>query len=198
MIRIAEERDVPAMLAIYAPFVRDTTVSFEYDVPEEAEFLRRFRSVTEQFPWLVWEEEGCVLGYAYAGRPFERAAYSWCAEPSIYILPEAQGRGIGRKLYTALEWILKNQGYQVLYAWITGENTGSVLFHERMGYKISMKLEKTGYKFERWCDLIWMEKRLNFVENPVEFPTSWGAFVRNNQNLCNILYSLSLSQMEKI
>ena len=103
MIRIAQESDVPAMLAIYAPFVLNTTVSFEYDVPTEDDFLTRFRSVTAQFPWLAWEEEGRILGYAYAARPFERAGYSWCAEPSIYLHPDARGRDIGRQLYAVLE-----------------------------------------------------------------------------------------------
>ena len=76
MIRFALESDVPAMLAIYAPYVQHTTVSFEYEVPSPEEFIRRFRSITEQFPWLVWEEDGQVLGYAYAAKPFERAGLS--------------------------------------------------------------------------------------------------------------------------
>ena len=193
MIRIATEADVPAIRAIYAPYVRDTTVSFEYDVPGEAEFLERFRTVTRDFPWLVWEEGGEILGYTYACRPFERAAYSWCAESSVYLKPAAQGRGMGRKLYLALEEILKQQGYFVLYAWVTGENLTSVRFHEKMGYKISMELENCGYKFGRWCDLIWMEKRLKTVENPMDFPTSWQSFVQDKQKICDILLNLSLS-----
>ena len=88
--------------------------------------MARFRRITENFPWIVWEEQGEILGYAYACRPFERAAYSWCAEPSIYLKSSAQGQGIGRKLYLALEELLKLQGYRVLLALITGENTGSL------------------------------------------------------------------------
>ena len=193
MLRIAREADLPAILAIYAPFVEDTTVSFEYEVPTEAEFLRRFRETTRQFPWIVWEEQGQVLGYAYASRPFARQAYWWCAEPSIYVASAAQGRGIGKRLYRALEELLKLQGYLVLYAWVTGENRGSVAFHEKLGYKISMELEKCGYKLGRWCGLVWMEKRLNYVENPVDFPTSWGCIGQDDQKICDILYSLSLS-----
>ena len=74
MIRMAVEADVPAMLAVYAPYIEETTYSFEYTVPSEEEFLTRFRRITEQFPWLVWEEEGTVLGYAYGSLPFEREA----------------------------------------------------------------------------------------------------------------------------
>lgn len=193
MLRIAMETDIPAMLEIYRPYVENTTVSFEYAVPTREEFLERFRTVTAQFPWLVWEEAGKILGYAYAARPFARQAYWWCAEPSIYLESTAQGQGIGRRMYLALEQILKQQGYFVLYAWVTGENLGSVAFHRRMGYKIAMQLEKCGYKMGRWCDLIWMEKRLICAENPVEFPTSWGTIMQDDEKIRDISYKLSIS-----
>ena len=102
MIRAAEKADVPAMLAIYAPYVLETTITFEYAVPALSEFEDRFSAVTEKLPWLVWEEKGAVLGYAYASLPFTRAAYAWCAEPSIYLRSDARGRGIGKRLYAAL------------------------------------------------------------------------------------------------
>ena len=193
MIRIATQSDVPAMLAIYAPFVQNTTVSFEYDVPSEAVFQDRFREITVQFPWLVWEEEGRVLGYAYATKPFERAGYSWCAEPSIYLHPDAQGRDVGRQLYALLEAILSEQGYCTLYALITGENAGSLAFHEKLGYTPAGQLHTSGYKMGRWCDVFWLEKQLQIVENPMVFPTKWGAIVQDNQKICDILYNLSLS-----
>lgn len=193
MIRIAREADLSAMLAIYGPYVRSTTVSFEYEVPDEDTFLRRFRGITAQFPWLVWEEEdGQILGYAYASAPFERAAYRWCAEPSIYLLPEARGRDIGRKLYAALEEVLSRQGYCVLYALVTEENLASVRFHEKCGYRPCMMLPRCGFKFGRWLGLTWMEKRLNFVENPSAFPAPWMSIVQDAESFCNILDSLSL------
>ena len=193
MLRIANEADVLAILEIYAPYVRSTTITFEYDVPTGEEFLRRFRDITAEFPWLVWEENGEILGYAYACRPFARAAYSWCAEPSIYLHPKAQGRGIGRKLYAALEELLKLQGYRMLFALITGENQGSLAFHEKLGYTFAGKLQTAGYKNRRWCDVFWLEKQLQIVENPMEFPTKWSAIGQDNQKICDILYSLSLS-----
>jgi len=193
MIRIATEADVPAILEIYAPYVTGTTITFEYDVPTQAEFLARFQTITRDFPWLVWEEEGDILGYAYACRPFERAAYSWCAEPSIYVKPAAQGRGMGRKLYLALEEILKLQGYRILLALITGENTGSLAFHKQLGYDIAGELKDCGYKFDRWLGVFWMEKQLKIVQDPVEFPIKWGAIVQDEQKICDILYNLSLS-----
>ena len=198
MIRIARESDVPAMLAIYAPFVQNTTVSFEYDVPTEAEFLSRFRAITAQIPWLVWEEEGRVLGYVYATKPFERAGYAWCAEPSIYLHPDARGRDVGRQLYAVLEAILLQQGYCMLYALITGENAASLRFHEKCGYSIRMRLPDCGRKFGRWLDLIWMEKPLKSGENPSAFPVSWLSIVQDAERFRNILDSLSLSLLKKI
>ena len=193
MIRIATETDVPAIRAIYAPFVTDTTNTFEYDVPTEEAFLERFRNIIEKFPWLVWEENGEILGYAYASLPFARVAYSWSAEPSIYVAPAAQGKGIGRKLYLALEELLKLLGYRMLFALITGENTGSVAFHAKLGYTHAGEMKTAGYKFGRWCSVFWMEKQLQIVENPMDFPTLWSAIRQDDQKIYDILYSLSLS-----
>ena len=195
MIRIAVDSDVPAILDIYAPYILSSTITFEYDVPCRNTFYQRFYSVTDQFPWLVWEEEGQILGYAYATRPFERAAYSWCAEPSIYLKPEAQGRGIGKKLYAALESILKLQGYQVLYALITSENAESIAFHAKTGYEKSVEFPNCGYKFNRWLGLIWMEKRIKIVQSPSAFPTPWPAIVQGAKSFSNILDNLSLSYL---
>ena len=193
MIRIALESDVPAMLAIYAPYVENTTVSFEYDVPSEEMFLQRFRDITRQFPWLVWEEDGRVLGYAYAARPFERAGYSWCAEPSIYLHDDARGRKIGQKLYAVLEEILKKQGYCVSYALITSENLPSLSFHKKCGYSTVAVFPNCGRKFDRWLGLHWMEKRLKIGENPGSFPLPWLSIVQDTESFCDILDSFSLS-----
>ena len=198
MIRIATEADVPAIREIYAPYVTDTTITFEYDVPSPEDFLTRFRNITADFPWLVWEEGGQILGYAYACRPFERTAYSWCAEPSIYLKESARGQGIGRKLYTALETLLAMQGYRVLLALITGENEASLRFHEKLGYGFAGELKACGYKFDRWLSVFWMEKHVQTVQNSLEFPTKWSVIVKNNQKICDILYNLSLSQMQKM
>ena len=192
-IRIAREEDIPRILQIYAPYILTTTHTFEYTVPSQEEFLQRFRSVTAQFPWLVWEEDGQILGYAYGSLPFSRAAYAWCAEPSIYLAPESRGRGIGTALYTALEKLLALQGYQVLYTIITDENAGSIRFHEHLGYRTTARFSSCGYKFDRWVGVIWMEKRLNFVENPLQMPTSFPSLVENDGKFPDILAILSLS-----
>ena len=173
MIRFATEHDLSAMLEIYRPYVENTTYSFEYEVPSMENFRARFFDLVAQFPWLVWEEEGKVLGYAYAGAPWERAAYRWCAEVSIYLHGSIHGRGIGRQLYAVLEDILTRQGYRVAYALITTENRGSVAFHEKLGYTYHSTFDDCGYKMGRWLGVIWLQKRLNGNGNPTEFPKVW-------------------------
>ena len=193
MIRIATEADVPQMLAIYAPYILNTTHTFEYDVPTETEFLQRFRALTVQFPWLVWEEAGKILGYAYGSAPFERAAYRWCAEDSIYLLPEAQGKGIGSKLCLALEKVLFYQGYLRIYALITAENSGSVAFHKKLGYTVRGEMPHAGIKFGRRIGVIWMDKSSNSVDIPSSFPKPWQSIMQDNQTFSDILDILSLS-----
>ncbi len=193
MIRIARREDVPAMLAIYSPYVLTTTATFEYDPPSLAEFYRRYDSYTAQFPWLLWEEAGKILGYAYAAPPYSRPAYAWCAEPTIYLRPEARGKGIGPKLYTALEAILKKQGYQVLYALVCEENGHSVHFHGQMGYTDRAFFPNCGFKFGKWLGLHWMEKRLSDVIIPNGFPTPWRDIVQNAESFVHFLADLSLS-----
>lgn len=177
MIRIATEADIPAMLGIYAPYVENTTYSFEYDVPCTRTFTRRFYEHVEQFPWLVWEEEGQVLGYAYAGAPWERAGYRWCAETSVYLHPSVHGKGVGRALYERLEEILKKQGYRMVYAVITGENTGSIAFHEKLGYTERARFPACGFKHGRWLEVVWLEKELQNEYIPDSFPKKWIACI---------------------
>lgn len=193
MIRPATESDVAAMLRIYAPYIINTTFTFEYTVPTEEEFLARFRRITRQFPWLVWEEDGTVLGYAYGSSPFERIAYQWCSEASIYLAPEAQHRGIGTRLYDALEQILFYQGYRVIYALITQENTHSVDFHSRRGYTQCAYFAGSGIKFGKILDVVWLEKPTVSVEFPNNPPTPWFTLVNTDEKIHNILGKITLS-----
>lgn len=192
MLRLADLSDLDEILSIYAPYVADTVISFEYTVPSRQTFRQRFQDITAQFPWLVWEEGGKILGYAYASAPFERAAYRWCAEPSIYLRPQAAGTGIAQRLYEALEWILREQGYRVLYAIVTAENARSRRFHEKLGYTLRAELPACGWKFDRWVGVIWLEKRLKIVQSPSNFPVPWMEVVQGAKNFSHILDSLSL------
>ena len=192
MIRPALEADLPAILAIYGPYILTSTATFEYEVPSLSAFTDRFRGITAQFPWLVWEEDGKILGYAYGSAPYTRPAYAWCAESSVYLAPAARGRGIGTALYAALEEILRTQGYQVLYALVTQENAASLRFHEKLGFRQMVLFPDCGFKFGRWLGLIWLEKRLKSVEIPTSAPTPWPTIRKDAQNFANILENLSL------
>lgn len=172
MIRAASAADVPAILDIYRPYILHTAYTFEYDVPTEEQFLRRFETITAEFPWLVWDEQGKILGYAYADHAFSRAAFQWTADLSIYLKPEAFGRGVGRKLYTAVEDILRELGYFAVYGIVTADNEGSCAFHRAMGYDETACLPDCGWKFGQWHGVIWFEKRLQTGE-PQTVPRRW-------------------------
>lgn len=182
-IRFATPEDLPAMLSVYGPYVRETAYSFEYEPPTLEEFTRRFASITAQFPWLVWEEAGQVLGYAYGSAPFTRAAYSWCAEVSIYLAPQIRGRGIGKALYAALEDLLDRQGYHLVYAIVTSQNAPSLAFHQAVGYRVFAQFPECAYKFGRCYGITWLEKRLKPVEIPSNFPFPTTDIVKNDRNL---------------
>ena len=173
MIRLAVREDVPAILNIYAPYIRETAITFEYDVPTISEFESRFDSISAQYPWIVWEEDGKILGYAYAAAAFARKAYSWDADLSIYLDMNARGRGIGAKLYECIEEMLKMRGYHNLYALITGSNEPSIHFHEKRGYVCEGVLKNSGFKMGRWYDVAWYALRLREAEAPGEVPAAF-------------------------
>ncbi len=173
-IRAAVPGDVPGMLEIYRPYVERTAVTFDWQTPSEAEFLRRFETVTQACPWLVWEQAGELLGYACAAPAFEKAAYAWCADVTIYLRPEARGRGIGTALYRRLEALLREQGYQILYALVTADNLPSIRFHEALGFVTVGTLADSGYKLGRWHSVMWMQKRIRDREAPKGFPNRPG------------------------
>lgn len=172
MIREAVLQDLPAILEIYRPYILETAYTFEYEVPSLEDFRQRFLTITEQHPWLVWEENGEILGYAYGEKAFGRAAFQWDADLAIYLRPECHGRGIGRALYAAVEEILRRQGYMVAYGVVTSSNAGSCAFHRAMGYRELAVFPACGWKFDRWHGVTWFEKRLQDGD-PAEPPVSW-------------------------
>lgn len=172
IIRHANNTDIPRFLEIYAPYILDTTYSFEYTVPTMESFTERFRKITSFYPWLTAELDGVVVGYAYGSRMFERAAYMWDADVSIYVEKGYHGMKIGSKLYRELEDILRKMGYCNLYAIITGENESSLMFHEKCGYTREAKMERVGCKFGRWLDVYWYVKRIR-NEEPSAPPCPW-------------------------
>ena len=182
MFRFATERDLGRILEIYGPYITDSTVSFEYKVPSLEEFTLRFRQIVKQYPWLVYEENGVILGYAYGGPTFTRAAYQWSAESSVYLCPEAKGRGIGRRLYAVLEQLLEKQGFRKLYALITSENEASLAFHKAVGFSFTAFFPDIGIKFGRSLGVTWMEKCLKSGDLPSIFPKPVGEVVNFDRN----------------
>ncbi|WP_334330424.1 GNAT family N-acetyltransferase [Companilactobacillus sp. HBUAS59699] len=160
-IRSARVSDAQTLLNIYSPYVLDTTITFENDVPTIEEFAERIETISEKYPYLVAEKDGKILGYAYASAYNVRSAYQWTAETSIYVDGDAKGEGIGKLLYQKLETYLTEQGVVNLLACITEDNQGSVKFHEKLGYDYIGKFKKVGFKFGRWLDIVWMQKTLN-------------------------------------
>lgn len=152
-IRLAEDADVEAMLAIYTPFVRDNAVSFEYDVPSLDVFRERIRATLEAMPWLVCDVDGDVAGYAYASRFRSRIAYQWTVETTVYIDSAYRRCGIARALYTSLFECLRVQGYANAVAVISLPNPASVAFHEALGFVRAGIIPAAGFKHGRWVDV---------------------------------------------
>lgn len=160
-IRFAEPaRDAQEILSIYAPYIQKTAITFETEIPSPESFRQRVMEIAQQFPYLVLEEDGEMIGYAYAHRQAERAAFAWNAELSIYLKEGFTGRGLGMPLYSLLEELLAMQGYVNFYGVITGSNAGSIAMHEKMGYRIVGRHERTGYKSGQWHDTVWLHKRI--------------------------------------
>ena len=164
-IRTATPEDAARLLEIYAYYVEHTAISFEYTVPTLSEFQNRIKRTLERYPYLVIETDDGIQGYAYAGSFIGRAAYQHSCEMTIYLDPHSHKQGRGRQLYEALENRLKEMGFLNLYAcigWPETEdeylNRNSADFHAHLGYTKAGTFHKCGYKFDRWYDMIWMEK----------------------------------------
>ena len=160
IIREAAAEDAPSLLSIYAPYVTDTPITFEYEIPSTEEFSHRISNILASYPYLVAEIDNIPAGYAYASAFHPRAAYGWCAETSIYLNKAMHGQGIGTLLYRKLEQILKAQHILNLNACITYPNPESIAFHKKFGYHFTAHFHHCGFKLNRWYDMIWMEKML--------------------------------------
>lgn len=160
-IRLATEDDSDSILKIYAPYITDTVITFEYQVPTGAEFRERMADIQKDYPWLVCEIDNVIAGYAYASRFHEREAYKWSVDFSIYIKPEYHGKHIGKALYFALLELLKLQGFCNAYALVTLPNRKSESLHESFGFKTTGVCHDVGYKFGSWHDVKWFELKFN-------------------------------------
>jgi phosphinothricin acetyltransferase len=170
-IRLANEYDAEQIRAIYAPSVLESVISFELDVPPVSEIVHRLRITLDRFPWLVCENQGTVLGYAYAGPHESRAAYQWSVDVSVYIGSDVHRKGVGRGLYGSLLSLLKLQGFHRAFAGITLPNPGSVGLHESIGFERLGIYRDAGYKFGDWHDVGWWQLSLREKGGPPDPPT---------------------------
>lgn len=157
MIRLADARDAAAVAAIYAPSVEAAVISFEEVAPSIAETRERIETTMRRWPWLVFADDRDVLGYAYASKHRERAAYRWSVDVSVYVRERARGRGIGRSLYLALFGVLREQGFHRAFAGIALPNDASVALHRSVGFAPVGIYHDVGYKLGAWRDVAWME-----------------------------------------
>ncbi len=165
MIRTVTEDDAERLAEIYSYYVEETAVSFEYEVPSAEEFKNRIKTYTLKYPYLVYERDGKILGYAYANAYSTREAYNWTATTSVYLDKDYRRQGIGRALYNELEARLFDRGIVNILAGVAYADTedeflthDSYHFHKKMGYKEVAHMIKIGKKFDRWYDLLWMQK----------------------------------------
>lgn len=168
IIRIAVPGDAPEVQRIYAPYVLYSSISFELEVPTVDEISSRITNTLESHVWLIAEENGRLLGYAYASKHRERPAYQWSADVSVYLEEKAQGKGLGKKLYQALFEILRLQGFFKCFAGIALPNDKSIRLHEAFGFLFLGQYCQVGYKNGCWYDVGWWEKTLRQPEvNPL-------------------------------
>ena len=165
-LRNATPADARAILDIYAPYVTDTSITFETEVPIIEEFMERMENIQKSYPYLVYEVDGVVVGYAYASKHRERAAYRYSADVSIFVEPSYHKQGIGKALYTKLFDLLRDQGIYTVYACITVPNNASIGLHKSLGFTEAGVFHNDGYKLGKWHDVIWLEKSLREYDNP--------------------------------
>lgn len=189
-IRVAESTDAEKILEIYSPFILNSGITQETEIPSIENFRQRIISTLKERPWLVSETGKEIAGYAYAGKHRERKGYQWCIEPSVYVNEKYSGRGAASALYTALFELLKLQGFVNAYAVITLPNQRSVSFHENFGFRYLTTYKKIGFKLGQWHDVGWWELEINSHNKnpaePVKFPLldpSAVAQILNNASL---------------
>lgn len=160
LIRTASHADAPALLEIYRPYVEHTAISFETEVPTVDEFAARIDKALKRWTWLVAEENGKCIGYAYGSAHRERAAYRWSVETSAYIHADHHRQGVGRLLYEELFQQLESLGYCNAFAGIALPNDASVGLHRSVGFEPIGVFKRVGWKFDRWHDVAWLQRQI--------------------------------------
>ncbi len=159
-IRLITPTDAEAALAVYAPYVLHTANTFEYEIPSLDDFRTKIEKITAQYPWLVCECDGEIVGYAYGSTHRERAAYQWSPESTVYISDKHHRKGIARVLYNTLFALLKQQGYINVFASVLVTNLNSVEFHRAYGFEEIGLFKNIGYKLGEWHTNLWFQYTL--------------------------------------
>lgn len=178
-IRLAAPTDAKAILDIYAPYIINTSLTFETEVPSEKDFGKRINDYLQNWPWLVCEIDGLIAGYAYGSKYRERSGYQWCVESSVYIHDDFKQKGIADALYTALFEILKRQGYYTVYAVINLPNDRSVVFHEKLGFEYFATYKNVGYKLGQWKNVGWWQLTLYQYKDEPSSPIKFSELDKN-------------------
>lgn len=163
-----EQHDLQDMHSIYRHYVKETPISFEYEVPSIEEWKNRFTTINQSFPGLVCLENDRIIGYAYASRIHARIGYSWTAESTIYLHHENLGKGIGKQLYASLLELLQLQGFTSVIGTVTMPNEKSEKLHLSLGFEVIGNMKKVGQKFGNWYDVKYFQLFLNDTSKPLE------------------------------
>jgi L-amino acid N-acyltransferase YncA len=166
IIRKAQPADTQSILDIYIPFIKDSPATFETKIPSLPDFQERIDQIQMKMPWIVAEINGEVIGYAYSSDHRKRDCYKWTKELSVYLLPQAKGKGIAVRLYDELINQLKSDGVNIALAGITMSQEQSIKFHEKYGFKKIGVYHSVGFKNERWHDVGWWELKIGGDKNP--------------------------------
>ena len=169
-VRLASKEDAAEILEIYAPYILNTTVSFETQLPSIEQFQQRIENCLKTYPWIVAVLNGRVAGYAYASKHREREAYQWTCECSVYMHNDFRGKAIAKLLYELLFQILKQQQFRNVYAGITMPNDASIRFHEKCGFEKFAYYENIGFKFSSWHSVGWWKLQINDYDQQLPPP----------------------------
>ena len=168
-LRLATLDDAEKILAIYAKYIKNTTITFEVEVPTLEAFQTRMKNIMSFFPWIVAEIDGEIAGYAYASKHGERAAYGWSADLSVYIDEKFHRHHLGTDLYDELIDLLKKQGFCTVYAAISTPNPKSEAFHQSYGFHKIGEFKNVGHKMNQWLGVTWYDLQISdYVSNPQE------------------------------
>lgn len=160
LFRLATKEDAKEILEIYRYYIENTTITFEYDVPTIKEFEKRIEDIEGEYPYIVCLMDNIIVAYAYAHKVWERAAYQWDVELSVYTDKDYVGNGFGKKMYNILIDILRLQNVINVYGCVTFPNENSEKLHNYLGFKKNGVFTKAGYKFGKWLDVMWFEKAI--------------------------------------